>query len=210
MSLMSALVSFALVAGLITLTPGLDTALVLRTAARRGRRAGAAASLGIVTGLLVWGVTAAVGVSALLTASETAYTVVRYLGVAYMLWLGLGMLRSALRGGGLAPQTAAVETRGTWTYYRQGLFVNLMNPKVGVFYIALLPQFMSAEVPPALMGVLLALVHVTEGLIWFALLIVAIERMRGLLQRPTAQRAIDGVAGLAVTGFGIRLAFTRT
>lgn len=207
---MSALVSFALVAGLITLTPGLDTALVLRTAARRGRRAGAAASLGIVTGLLVWGVTAAVGVSALLTASETAYTVVRYLGVAYMLWLGLGMLRSALRGGGLAPQTAAVETRGTWTYYRQGLFVNLMNPKVGVFYIALLPQFMSAEVPPALMGVLLALVHVTEGLIWFALLIVAIERMRGLLQRPTAQRAIDGVAGLAVTGFGIRLAFTRT
>lgn len=207
---MSALVSFALVAGLITLTPGLDTALVLRTAARRGRRAGAAASLGIVTGLLVWGVTAAVGVSALLTASETAYTVVRYLGVAYMLWLGLGMLRSTLRGGGQQPHSAPDEIRGMWTYYRQGLLVNLMNPKVGVFYIALLPQFMSAEAPPALMGVLLALVHVTEGLIWFALLIVAIERMRGLLQRPTAQRAIDGVAGLAVTGFGIRLAFTRT
>ncbi|AKT51202.1 LysE family translocator [Arsenicicoccus sp. oral taxon 190] len=210
MTLAGAVASFAVVAGLMTLTPGLDTALVLRTATRRGRRAAAAAALGISAGVLVWAVAAAVGVSALLTASATAYAVVRYGGAAYMLWLGVGMLRAAWRGESHQPDEATVRTGSTaWAAFRQGLLVNLMNPKVGAFYVALLPQFIPQGDSAGLVGALLGLVHTAEGMVWFALLILAVDRMRGWLARPAAQRWIDGVAGTAVVGFGLRLGLSR-
>lgn len=207
MSLESALLSFAVVAAVMTITPGLDTALVLRTAAVHGRRRAAAAALGISAGVLIWGLAAAIGVSALLTASELAYTILRYAGAAYMVWLGVGMLRRALRPQPDAKPDAAPGTPlSPWAYFRQGLLVNLLNPKIGAFYIALLPQFMPQDTPPAVAGVLLAAVHNVEGLLWFALLILAVDRMRALLSRPAAHRWIDGLAGAAVIGFGVRVA----
>lgn len=206
MTLNSALLSFAVVAAVMTITPGLDTALVLRTAAVHGRRRAAAAALGISAGVLIWGLAAAVGVSALLTASELAYTVLRYAGAAYMVWLGIGMLRRALRPRAAEPDLAPGTPLSPWAYFRQGLLVNLLNPKIGAFYIALLPQFMPQDTPPAVAGILLAAVHNVEGLLWFALLIIAVDRMRALLSRPAAHRWIDGLAGVAVIGFGVRVA----
>lgn len=210
MTLPSALMSFAVVAAVMTITPGLDTALVLRTAAVHGRRRAAAAALGISTGVLVWGLAAAVGVSALLTASELAYTILRYAGAGYMVWLGVGMLRRAFRPRPVDEPTAPEAQLRTWAYFRQGLLVNLLNPKIGAFYIALLPQFMPHDTPAAMAGVLLAGVHNVEGLLWFALLIVAVDRMRALLSRPAAHRWIDGVAGVAVIGFGLRMASSHS
>lgn len=194
----------------MTITPGIDTALVLRSAVRGGRRAAAGSALGIGGGILIWGIAAAVGISALLLASETAYTIVRIAGAVYMVWLGIGMLRSAIRPGSSDAEAAASapEIRSTRAGFRQGFLTNLMNPKVGAFYIALLPQFLPAGVHPALMGGLLALVHVLLSLAWYALLILAVGVMRVWLAKPMVQRGVDAVAGVVIVGFGAALALT--
>lgn len=211
--MVTAVLSFALVAGLVTMTPGIDTALVLRTAASRARGAAFAAAAGISAGCLVWGVAAALGVSALLTASTVAFDVLRVVGAGYMLYLGVRMIISAFRGAHEDPDPASAEVagrgQGRWQYFRQGLLTNLLNPKVGAFYIALLPQFIPADQAPAAAGALLAAVHGAEGLLWFTLLILLVDRMSAWLKGPKVRRAIDTVAGLAVIGFGVKLATTR-
>lgn len=207
MSLHAAVLSFALVAGLVTITPGLDTALVVRSAVAHGRRQAFATALGINTGVLIWGAGAAVGVSALLTASALAYTVVRVVGAIYMAWLGVRMLRSALRDrGGVALHAAAEPVAaGTLRCWLRGLMTNLLNPKIGAFYVAVLPQFIPAGAPHLTVGLLLALVHNVEGIAWFAAIICGVHSVRAVLARRAAQRAVDGVAGTALIGFGLKL-----
>ena len=219
MELWSAALSFAVVAALMTITPGLDTALVIRTGAREGRRSAMAATLGIVSGIFLWAIVAAVGISALLLASTTAYTVVKIAGAIYMVWLGVGMIRSAVRrkreepaaDTGMIDATAVAEgardrAGRPIAFYRQGLLANLMNPKVGAFYVALIPQFIPPETPALAAGSLLGLVHVAETLLWFGLIIVAVHWMKDFFARPAVQRWTDAVAGTVITALGLRLA----
>lgn len=205
----AALVSFALVAGVVTITPGLDTALVLRSALTQGRASAYATALGINAGCLVWGVAAAVGVSAVLTASEVAYTILRLVGAAYLIWLGLRWLVAAIRRDRTSAAVAADGNRShvtKWAAWRQGLGVNILNPKIGAFYVALLPQFIPPDVSPALMGVLLATVHNIEGILWFTLIIAGAHTMRAWLRRPRVQRGMNGITGATLIGFGVALA----
>jgi threonine/homoserine/homoserine lactone efflux protein len=201
----TAVLGFAVVALALTVTPGLDSALVLRAALTRGRREAAATAGGIVTGLFVWGAAAAVGVSALLTASHLAYDVLRFVGAAYLVAFGLRLLARALRGSPGADQDVQVQ-RSAWRAARQGLVTNLINPKIGVFYIALLPQFLPADSTPLLVGLLLAGVHGVLSLGWFALLIALASALARWLRHPATARAIDGVTGTTLVGFGVRLA----
>lgn len=213
--MLAAVMAFAVVAGLMTMIPGIDTALVLRTAARFERRAGFAVAAGISAGCLVWGVAAALGVSALLTASDVAYTVLRAIGAGYMVFLGVRMIVQGLRVGGVPAVTGPDEAApvrnspGLGRFFRQGLMTNLLNPKVGAFYVALLPQFIPADQPTALAGGVLALVHGVEGMVWFTVLILLVHRAADWLRRPRVRRTIDAAAGLTVVGFGLRLALTR-
>lgn len=219
MELWSAALSFAVVAALMTITPGLDTALVIRTGAREGRRSAIAATLGIASGIFLWAIVAAVGISALLLASTTAYTVVKIAGAIYMVWLGVGMIRSAVRrkreepaaDTGMIDATAVAEgardrAGRPIAFYRQGLLANLMNPKVGAFYVALIPQFIPPEASALATGSLLGLVHVAETLLWFGLIIVAVHWMKDFFARPAVQRWTDAVAGTVITALGLRLA----
>ena len=204
----SALLGFALVAGLLTITPGLDTALVLRAALTQDRTRAYATAAGICGGVLVWGVAAAVGISALLAASTLAYDALRVVGAAYMVWLGVRLLLAARRGAPHGPD--AVPAAATaWQGLRRGLLTNLLNPKIGAFYIAVLPQFLPEDVSAVAMGALLAAAHVALSLLWFSVLILAAGRMRGLLRRPAAQQALDGGTGLVLVGFGLRLGLSR-
>lgn len=206
-----ALLSFALVAALVTLTPGVDTALVLRSAITEGRRAALVTALGIGAGVLGWGVAAAVGATAILTASQTAFTALRLAGAAYLIWLGANLLVRAARGGsvptGPAGGPSDVSLGGA---FRRGLLCNALNPKVGVFYLAMLPQFMPPNVPAAVMGVALAGIHVLEGLLYFLVLIAAAHRARAWLQRPRVTRATDGLTGTALVGVGLGVALKRS
>jgi threonine/homoserine/homoserine lactone efflux protein len=230
MSVSSAVLSFALVAGLLTIIPGLDTALVLRSAIVHGPRHAFATALGIGAGALTWGAAAAAGVSVLLTTSTIAYTALRLVGAAYLVWIGVGLLWSVLRrweeragvselgeasesaseaagrSEAVAGPVAAPGLRRAWS---RGLLTNLLNPKIGAFYLAVLPQFIPEHAPPLAMGILLALVHDLEGMLWFSLVILGATRMRDLLRRRTAQRVIDGSTGSVLIGFGVKLGLSR-
>lgn len=206
MALTHAVLSFALLGALLTITPGLDTALVLRSAITMGRRPAFATALGINTGALIWGAAAAVGVSALLTASETAYLVLRIAGAAYMLYLGtrmiIGVLRRPTREADLPKEP---RTPNLWNTFGRGLLTNLLNPKIGAFYVAVLPQFIPAGASPLGVGLLLALVHDLEGLIWFTAIITCARALRGFLSRRRVQRAVDGGTAAVLVGFGVKL-----
>ncbi|WP_329585777.1 LysE family translocator [Kitasatospora sp. NBC_01250] len=204
--------SFAVVVGLLTLTPGLDTALILRTAALGRRREAWGVVLGIQTGTLAWGTLSSLGVTALLAASRTAYDAVRLAGAAYLLWMGALMLWNSLRRrhGAVEPDPAeekpAGPAAGLLSGWRRGALTNVLNPKMGVFYVAVLPQFIPAGAPHLAMGVALTCVHVAEGLIWSSVLVAFAHVLRSWLRRPVAQRVLDRLTGTVVIGFGVKLA----
>jgi threonine/homoserine/homoserine lactone efflux protein len=204
------LVAYSLAAGLLTITPGLDTALVLRTAAIEDARSAALAGLGIVTGCLVWGSAVALGLGALLAASQLAFAVLKWAGALYLLWLGLQMItrpRSRFELlDGRAGQAGQAQGGG---WLRRGLLTNLLNPKVGVFYVSFLPQFLPAHVAAAPYILLLAGLHAAMGLAWFAALILATRPIARLLKRPRTIRNLDRVTGLVFVGFGVKLALAR-
>ncbi|MGY0021172.1 LysE family translocator [Streptomyces sp. cg35] len=211
MAISSALCSFALVVGLLTLTPGLDTALILRTSAlgRRGRALGVV--LGIQTGTLVWGAFTFLGVTALLTASHLAYTALRWIGAAYLIWMAARMLRDtfrALPGPETVAPLLAVGADSLSAGWRQGTLTNLLNPKMGAFYVAVLPQFIPSGTDHFTMGLLLTTVHILIGLLWSAVLIGFARVLHGWLRKPNARRLLDRINGTVIGAFGIRLALS--
>jgi len=202
-----ALVAFSLAAGLLTITPGLDTALVLRTAAAEGARRAALAALGIVLGCLTWGAAAAFGVGALLTASQTAFTVLKWTGAAYLAWLGVNLiLRPRAR---FETSTAGAAPDGAAAWLRRGFLTNLLNPKVGVFYVSFLPQFMARGVEPVGFMLLLAAIHAVMGIAWFAAVIAATRPVAAALRRPAVVGWLDRATGAVFLAFAARLAFDR-
>ena len=212
----SGVASFAVVAGLLTIIPGLDTALVVRTAVAQGRRRGFAVALGISTGVLIWGAAAAVGVSELLAASRLAYNAVRIAGAAYLAWLGGTMLwrtwrRRGTGDGDTAPgQPPYPMAQGSVLRSRsRGVGTNLLNPKIGAFYVAILPQFIPARAPHLLMGLVLAGVHDAEGITWFAIVISAAHAARRFLKSSRVHKLMDRITGTVLIGFGLKLALSR-
>jgi threonine/homoserine/homoserine lactone efflux protein len=205
--------SFAVVAGLLTLVPGIDTALVLRSSITRTRSYAFSTALGISTGAMVWGVAAAVGVSALLAASELAYRALTLAGAAYMVWLGVSLLwKSRGKAGEAAvPAEAGAPAAPNGQLVRgwaTGAGTNLLNPKVGVFYIATIPQFIPAGTSPLLMGVVLAGVHCLLTLAWFTLLILGSQFASNWLKGPRSVKLVDRITGTVLVGFGLKLAAT--
>ncbi len=166
-----------------------------------------ATALGVNSGALIWGAGAAVGVSALLTASTVAYTVVRIAGAGYMVILGSRLGWRALRHREHEPavEAPAGSSSGLARSWSRGLTTNLLNPKIGAFYVAILPQFIPPHASHLAVGLLLALVHDLEGLAWFTAIILGTHSIRVVLDRRKARRAIDGVTGATLIGFGIKL-----
>ena len=206
----ASLLAFAAFAAVLTITPGLDTVLVLRLTATQGRLAGFLAAVGIVSGCLCWALASALGISALLAASRLAYDVLRWAGAAYLCWLGARALWAARRR---AAPVAADEPEpepdvrpGAFAALRTGLATNLLNPKVGAFYASVLPQFLPHGVPPLLAAMALAGVHIAEGLAWLSLLVVAVGRAGRWLRRPAVKRRLEQVTGAVLLAFGVRLA----
>jgi threonine/homoserine/homoserine lactone efflux protein len=216
-TVLEAMFLFALVAIPLTIMPGLDSALVLRTAVVSGRKHAYATVLGINAGALAWGVAAAVGATAVLAASEAAYRALTLAGAAYLVWLGGQMLWSSFRPGrydalpdgalaGDAQVTATV--RSPWRSFVRGATTNLLNPKVGVFYLATIPQFLPDGVPHLLMGLLLAIEHDVLGFAWLALLINAAGLAKRWLSGSTIARITDRVTGAVLLAFGGRIGWT--
>jgi len=211
MSVEQALLSFTLAAGLLTITPGLDTALVLRTSAVEGGKQAMLAGIGICFGCLLWGVAASFGLSALLAVSGFAYKVLRIVGAIYLGYLGIKLLirafASTSSGNGAEPEEYASRDGSLW--FKRGLLTNLLNPKVGVFYLSFLPQFIPAGVPVWSFSILLALIHATEGLLWFLLLTNATELISSWLRQRRVVMALDSLMGAILIAFGLKLVLDK-
>jgi RhtB (resistance to homoserine/threonine) family protein len=199
--------AFTAVAALLTVAPGPDTFLVVRNSLRGGRRDGVATALGISSGLWFHALLSAIGVSAVLAHSATAFLVLKAGGAAYLAWLGLQSLRAAAGSPARLPMDAAPPARVTGRRsFREGLLTNLLNPKVIVFYLALLPQFISPGDPVIAKSLLLAAIHGVLGIAWLAFVSWGVDRSRQLFLRPRPRRFMDGLCGLVLVGFGLRLA----
>lgn len=204
MAQITLLLAFLAAVAILTITPGLDTALVLRAAAVEGKPAAARAALGIALGCLAWGAAAALGLGAVLGASKIAYTVVKLAGAAYLLWLGIKVLWKPR--GSLDSGAGSTRANTATNAFLRGFLTNLLNPKVGVFYVTFLPQFVPPGTNVAAYSFGLACVHVVLGLAWFAALIAATARFGAILRRPRTIATLDRLTGAIFVGFGVKLA----
>lgn len=195
-------IAYLIAASVLTVTPGVDTALVLRAAAQDGTVRAYLAAFGVGLGCLVWGALVALGVGALILASPLAFEILKWLGAAYLFWLGLNLILKPRR----SFESGAAAGEGRFTWFRRGLIGNLLNPKVGVFYVSFLPQFVPPDVSAGTYTFFLAAVHVALGLIWCTALILATRPLARLLRRPAFLAAIDRLTGIVFVGFGVRLA----
>jgi RhtB (resistance to homoserine/threonine) family protein len=202
---------FIAAAGLLTITPGVDTAMVLRTSTSCGPRDGAAASVGICLGLLVWGMSAAFGLTALLAASTLAFNLLKWAGAAYLVYLGVKLIRRP-RTSMIAdrrPLDAPAQGKGNRSAFYRGFLSNILNPKVGVFYVTFLPQFIPQNVNVAGFSLMLAFIHVLITLAWFSLLIALTVPLGRFLAKPRVVRNLDRLTGCVFVGFGLRLAAAK-
>ncbi len=200
---------FLLVAVVVVVTPGVDMALVTKNALVHGREEAVATALGINLGIALWTVAAALGVAAVVQQSATAFAVIKLAGAAYLLFLGVQMLRAARRRETTAPRSRATARLGTRGAFRQGFVSNLLNPKIAVFFTSLLPQFIDrgASALPALL--LLGALFNTLGLVWLTGYALAAARGRAVLQRPRIRTLLDYLSGTVLIGLGIRVALER-
>jgi RhtB (resistance to homoserine/threonine) family protein len=199
---------FVLSGLLLNMTPGQDTLYIVGRSVAQGRRAGVLSVLGITAGCCIHTLAAAFGLSAILAASTTAFLVVKFAGAAYLVYLGVRMLFSVPQ---LAAPAAELHPERSWPIFRSGFLTNLLNPKVGLFFLAFLPQFVDPSAPSKLAAFLfLGLVFMFNGTLWCLFLVwcasAVSRRLRGSHRAGTmATRA----AGVLFVGLGVKLAAGR-
>jgi threonine/homoserine/homoserine lactone efflux protein len=196
------------VCAVVICTPGPDTALTIRNSIIGGRRGGVRTAAGIASGQLVWTVAASIGIAGLIQASQPAFTALKIIGAAYLVFLGVQSILAAVRGHPSHGdrQTTQHSELGAWQAVRQGFLSNLANPKMAAFFLSLLPQFVPAEAGSfaALMPLGLVFCLMTFG--WLSLYAMAMHRLSRIMQRSRVRRALDAGSGTILVALGIRVA----
>jgi len=208
----SQVVTFTFIAAALTVSPGPDTMLVMRNVLRGGRRSGVMTTFGICTGLFVHATLSALGVSLILMHSATAFHLVKLAGACYLIWIGLQSVSSAVRvvlNGDKTESAGTGPTISTRQCFLEGFLTNVLNPKVAIFYLAFLPQFIGPTDPVLTKSLLLAGIHYTEGIVWLVTLSILFDRIRRVLLQSAVRRWIDGVCGAVLIGLGVRLAMEQ-
>ena len=211
----SSLLAFIPVALLLTLIPGADTALVTRNALALGMRGARWTILGILTGCLIHATASALGLSAILATSARAYETVKLVGAAYLVWIGVQGIRNARDDRSADPSTAlgmtatAPQPRNSGHPFTQGFLTNILNPKVALFYLTFLPQFIPAGAPVLRTSLLLAMIHNALGFAWLSIYARFVDRLRSALTRPVVKAWLERVTGGALVLLGARLAWSR-
>lgn len=201
-----ALASFSVAATLIVLLPGPDSLVVVRGLVRGGRRGGARTAAGVLCGLVVWVAAAALGLSSLLRASEVGYSALRIVGAAYLVWVGVQSLRSFRR----PTETAAGQTVSGPGFGRSGFaagfLTDVLNPKVGVFFVSFLPGFVPHGYSVGWTTLLFGVLYVVLTALYFAGLVGVSATVATWMSVPRIRRRLDAATGLVLVGFGVRLA----
>ena len=199
---------FILSAAILIVAPGQDTLYIVSRSIAQGRRIGVASALGVAAGTVVHSIAAALGLSAVLATSAIAFLAVKWIGALYLVYLGVRALLGASKVEmGAAPVGGANAAKA----FRQGLLTNILNPKVALFFLAFLPQFVDADAPGKTTAFLfLGLTFVAGGTVWVVLLALAASHVRRFLERqPRAQAWITRVMGGVFVFLGVRLAMSE-
>ncbi|HEX4282828.1 MAG TPA: LysE family translocator [Solirubrobacteraceae bacterium] len=200
------LLVFIGVAAIVIVVPGPDTAVVTKNVLVHGRRAAFGTSLGVSAGLSVWTLAAAIGVASLVRASAVAFTVLKLIGALYLVWLGLQALRAAGQTDSGALRSANKPAMGALGGFRQGFLSDLANPKIGIFFTSLLPQFVDPGHPVLLPFLALGAVFVLMTVVWLSAYCLIAARAAATLQRPRVRAAMDRFTGIVLIALGLRLA----
>lgn len=210
----SRFVAFLGIAALLTIIPGADTALVTKNAITRGRTAAFFTTFGICLGCLCHATASALGLSVILRESARVYGWVKLAGAAYLVYLGVRSLWAARNRmdhtNGLNRFDDRTVHAGTLRSFTEGLFTNLLNPKVAIFYLTFLPQFIAPGESVLRKSLFLAGIHVLMGLAWLCTYAVLLDRMSSVLTRPSVKRRLEAFTGAVLVAFGLRLAMERS
>jgi threonine/homoserine/homoserine lactone efflux protein len=201
-----ALLTFAAAAALVIMAPGPDTLLVTRNFFRGGPKAGLVTSAGTVTGLTLWSGAAALGLSALVAASQVGYDIVRVAGGCYLIWLGVQSLRSRGAASEVGMDPSGPRTQRLVRVYLNGVLSNLLNPKIGIFFIAFLPEFVPTGAPVSATAAAFGGLFAVETGLWLAALVWLLQRGAGWLSTDPVRRRIDRATGVLLIGLGLRVA----
>jgi len=209
----SQVLAFAGIAFVLTITPGADTMIVIKNVLAYGRKSGFFTVLGVCSGLLIHATLSGLGLSIILVQSATVFEAVKLLGAAYLIYLGArsvwGIWQTAETHDTLDADLPSTAARSDRQAFREGILTNILNPKVAVFYLAFLPQFIAPGDPVLIKSILLACIHFTFGVMWLSGVTLAINIVRNALTRPRTRAYLEAVSGIVLIGLGIRLALER-
>jgi RhtB (resistance to homoserine/threonine) family protein len=199
------LVPFLVVATVVVITPGVDMALVTKNALLHGRRPALATALGVNVGIGFWTATAALGLAAVVAASATAFAAIKLAGAAYLVYLGVQALRASHKTTETSEYSSERAPLRDRLAFRQGVFSNLLNPKIAVFFTSLLPQFVGSHGGTGELLLLGALFN-AMGVVWLLSYAALAARGRAVLTRPRIKRTLDRISGTVLVALGVRLA----
>lgn len=202
--------AFLVAITILTITPGLDTALVIRNTSRSGSIDGCITSLGICCGLFVHATLSAIGISAILLQSAELFHAMKLVGAAYLVYLGITSLIGVWKGEGhLDITSGAVRPLSVKRAFREGLLSNVLNPKTAVFYLAFLPQFINPENSPLLQSLFMAAIHFVIAMIWQCGIATMVHSAKNWIQNSSMMKWMEGATGVVLVALGIKLALSE-
>ncbi|WP_310621687.1 LysE family translocator [Flexibacterium corallicola] len=203
----SEIISFTIITSLLVISPGPNGVLIAKTVPTSGRSAGFANIAGFVSAFYLHGLLAVLGISVILVQSATAFTIVKYIGAAYLCWVGAKALYASFKGAEPAAETTPSKKKMTLSSaYFEGLLTNTLNPKVSMFYLAAFPQFISMGDATITSSILLIFIHSVLNAIWFTSMVLLLSKLSGVARNGNFQRYLKGVTGMVFIGFGAKLA----
>lgn len=205
---LSTILAFAAMTALLVMSPGPNGVLIARTVPTSGRAAGFANIAGFVVAFFVHGTFAIFGLSVLLLQSAVLFSIVKFAGAAYLIWIGLKALNDAWRGKTSAAVAVAParNQRTLLKAFREGFLTNMLNPKVAMFYLAAFPQFIPAGTTSVAAAYLLVSVHALINISWFTPMVLLFDRLSKAARSGSFQRWVKGLTGAVFIGFGVKLA----
>ncbi|CCO23949.1 LysE family translocator [Maridesulfovibrio hydrothermalis] len=200
--------AFIPVAAILTITPGSDTMLVVNNTLTRSTTDGLCTVAGINAGLLIHALASALGLSMILMKSSTAFEMVKMAGALYIIFLGIQSLRKSRKEEKLE-MTGSCSHRGVLESIREGFLTNVLNPKVAVFYLALLPQFIAPTDDLLRKSLLLMTIHFSMGILWFSFVTLALGKVRHLISDGKFRKRLEAISGIVFIGLGLKMALSK-
>jgi len=205
---MTSIPLFIIACVLLIILPGPDTAIVTKNTVVAGRKGGMQTMLGSCVGLSIHTIAAVAGLSAIIVKSAVAFTVLKYVGAAYLCYLGVRTLMNMRAKKTDVDEDLLVEAKGS-SYFKQGFITNVTNPKVAVFFLTFLPQFLAPGADAFWSFLVMGIIYTVLTFVWFFFYVVLLDKVRNFMKRPSTQASIEAITGVVLIGFGIKLAFEK-